>query len=147
MPDSAQEKDGFVRNEEGNILPVIENFYRFCSQHRLMAVKCANCKALVLPPRGICPKCMADKLDWVELEGRGKLLTYTIIHFPPTQFQAFAPYAVGIVRLAEGPQMPGMIRNTKFEDLKIGMELQTSFESGMLKEWPRWTRYFFTPAD
>jgi hypothetical protein len=81
------------------------------------------------------------------LQGKGKLLTYTVIHFPPTQFQALAPYAVGIVKLVEGPQVPGMIRNTKLDDLRIGMDLEVGYESGILKEWPRWTRYFFTPAD
>jgi hypothetical protein len=49
--------------------------------------------------------------------------------------------------LAEGPQLPGMIRNVKLEGLRIGMGLQVGFESGVLKEWPRWPRYFFTPAD
>jgi hypothetical protein len=113
----------------------------------LMALRCSKCNAFVWPPRPICPKCFEDKFEWIQLEGRGKLLTYTVIHFPPTQFQALAPYAVGIVRLAEGPQLPGMIRNVKHDDLRIGMDLQVDFESGMQKEWPRWPRYFFTPAD
>jgi hypothetical protein len=40
-----------------------------------------------------------------------------------------------------------MIRNAKLDDLRIGMVLQADFESGVLREWPRWPRYFFTPAD
>lgn len=139
--------DGFVRGKDGEILPVIENFYRYCGERKLMAVKCTSCKAIVWPPRGICPNCLHDKFEWQQLGGKGQLLTYTVIHFPPTQFEAIAPYAVGIVKLFEGPQLPGMIRNVKHQDLKIGMPLQTDFESGVLKEWPRWPRYFFTPAD
>ena len=140
-------KDEFVRSENGEILPVVENFYRYCGQRKLMAIKCIACQAILWPPRTICPKCFQDKFEWLQLQGNGQLLTYTIIHFPPTQFQAIAPYAVGIVKLNEGPQLPGMIRNVKHEDLKIGMKLQTDFESGVFKEWPRWPRYFFTPAD
>jgi len=147
MTDSSSDKNSFVRGGNDQILPIIENFYRFCGQKKLMAVKCTACNAIVWPPRAICPKCFHDEFEWEELQGKGHLLTYTVIHFPPTQFQAIAPYAVGIVRLLEGPQMPGMIRNVKPEDLKIGMALQTEFESGVLKEWPRWPRYFFTPAD
>jgi scaffold protein (connect acetoacetyl-CoA thiolase and HMG-CoA synthase) len=147
MVDSGPGNDGFVRGEDGGLLPVIENFYTFCGQGKLMAVRCVNCNSIVWPPRGICPKCFHDKFEWVELQGRGKLLTYTVIHFPPTQFQALAPYAVGIVKLTEGPQVPGMIRNVKLEDLRIGMDLQVGFEGGVLKEWPRWPRYFFAPAD
>jgi hypothetical protein len=40
-----------------------------------------------------------------------------------------------------------MIRNVKLEDLRIAMALKTEFESGVSKEWPRWPRYFFTPAN
>ena len=139
--------DGFVRGTDGQILPVIENFYRFCGERKLMAVRCSSCRAVIWPPRAICPKCFHDKFEWEQLQGKGKLLTYTVIHFPPTQFQAIAPYAVGIVKLFEGPQLPGMIRNVKPEGLRIGMALQADFESGVLKEWPRWPRYFFTPTD
>jgi len=145
--DSGPDKDGFVRNDEREILPVIENFYRYCGQKKLMCVRCVKCKALVFPPRGICPKCLEDKFEWVQLQGLGRLLTYTVIHFPPTQFQALAPYAVGVAKLIEGPQVPGMIKHAKLEDLRIGMELKVEFESGMLKEWPRWPRYFFTTAN
>ena len=147
MAGSILDKDDFVRSEDGQILPVIENFYRFCGQRKLMAVKCTNCNAIIWPPRGICPKCFHNEFEWQQLQGRGQLQTYTIIHFPPTQFQAIAPYAVGIVKLLEGPQLPGMIRNVKLEDLRIAMTLKAEFESGVSKEWPRWPRYFFTPAN
>ena len=147
MANLGLDKDEFVRSQDGKILPVIENFYRFCGQRKLMAVKCTSCNAIVWPPRGICPKCFHTQFEWQQLQGRGQLLTYTIIHFPPTQFQAVAPYAVGIVKLLEGPQLPGMIRNVKLEDLKIAMNLKADFETSVPKEWPRWPRYFFTPAD
>jgi len=147
MADSNSDKDGFVRSQDGQILPLIENFYRFCGQKKLMAVRCNSCNAIVWPPREICPKCFRDKFEWEQLQGKGQLLTYTVIHFPPAQFQAIAPYAVGVVKLLEGPQLPGMIRNAKLDDLRIGLSLQAHFENGVLREWPRWPRYFFTPAD
>jgi uncharacterized OB-fold protein len=143
---SQEEKTAFIRDEKGQILPLVENFYKFCAGRRLMGVKCKRCGVLICPPRSICPKCFADAFDWIELKGRGELLTYTIIHFPPSQFQALAPYAVGIIKLEQGPQLSGMIRNVNLEDLRIGMELQVDFETALPKEWPRWPRYFFKPA-
>ncbi len=125
--------------------PTIEEFYRFCAERRLMGLKCKNCKALLVPPRNLCPKCLETDFEWRSLEGIGTLITYTVIHFPPTQFQALAPYAVGIVKLREGVRLPGMIKNVKLEELKIGMELQTDFETALPKEWPQWPRYYFRP--
>ena len=140
---SPSERTGFICDENGSVLPTVENFYKFCAERKLMGVKCKSCGALLWPPRGICPKCFSYHVEWIEFKGRGKLLTYTIIHFPPSQFQAFAPYAVGIMRLTEGPQLSGMIKQVKFEDLRIGMDLEVDFESTIPKEWPRWPRYFF----
>lgn len=141
-----QAEGAFIRDEKGVILPTIENFYKFCAERKLMGVKCGGCGALIWPPRGRCPKCFSSSLEWRQLKGSGRLLTYTIIHFPPIQFQALAPYAVGILKLEDGPQLPGMIKNVSLQDLEIGMELLVDFEEGIPKEWPRWPRYFFKPA-
>ena len=138
-------KISFVTDETGTVLPTIQNFYSYCSERKLMGTKCAKCRAIMCPPRAICRKCVSDKFEWVEFKGRGKLLTYTIIHFPPTQFQALAPYAVGIVKLEEGPQLSTMIKNVKVEEIRIGMPLQVDYETAIPKEWPRWARYFFKP--
>jgi uncharacterized OB-fold protein len=144
---SNEQKPNFIRDKNGQILPLVENFYLFCSERKIMGVKCKRCDTIICPPRNLCPKCLADQLDWTELKGHGKLLTYTTIHFPPTQFQALAPYAVGIVKLEQGPQLSGMIKNVKLEDLRIGMEIEVDFDTTLPKEWPRWPRYFFKPAN
>ena len=125
--------------------PTIDQFYRFCAERKLMGVNCRRCKALLVPPRNLCPKCLGTDFEWRSLKGTGTLMTYTVIHFPPTQFQALAPYAVGIVKLQEGVRLPGMIKNVKLEELKIGMELQVDFETALPKEWPQWPRYYFRP--
>jgi len=144
---SEEKKIDFVREANGAIRPTVDNFYKYCVERKLMGVKCKNCGALLCPPRELCPKCFASSFEWTELKGEGRLLTYTIIHFPATQFQALAPYAVGIVRMNDGPQLPGMIKNVKLEDLRIGMSLQVDFETTLRKEWPQWPRYFFKPSD
>jgi len=45
MADSGPDKESFVRNDQGDIIPVIENFYRFCGQKKLMAVRWSKCNA------------------------------------------------------------------------------------------------------
>jgi uncharacterized OB-fold protein len=123
--------------------PTIESFYRSCAERKLMGVKCTRCKKVTVPPRSLCPHCGNGDMNWTELPSRGRLVTYTVIHVPPSQFQELAPYAVGIVEFTEGARLPGMIRDVKPENLKIGMELQTEFEATVPSEWPQWPRYFF----
>ena len=123
--------------------PTIESFYKFCAEKKLMGVRCAKCGKVTVPPRVICAHCRNTDLAWIELPNRGRLVTYTVIHVAPPQFEALAPYAIGIVEFAGGARLPGMVKNVKLDILKIGMELQTEFETSTSNEWPQWPRYFF----
>ncbi|MCJ7721768.1 Zn-ribbon domain-containing OB-fold protein [Candidatus Bathyarchaeota archaeon] len=124
----------------------ISSFYKFVGENRLMAAKCSECGNVLLPPKPICTKCLSTNLKWIELEGAGKLLSYTIIHVAPEQFQSMTPYNVGIVEFKSGLRLPGMINNVTPEKLKVGMELKICFNTSTSAQWPAWSRYFFRPV-
>jgi hypothetical protein len=124
----------------------IESFYRLITERKLMAARCKGCGKLLLPPRQMCTNCYSKDLEWTQLKGEGKLLTYTVIHVSPKQFQDLVPYAVGILKLTEGLQLPGMIRDIKYEKLKVGMKLKVDFDTSLPAEWPQWPRYYFKPS-
>jgi uncharacterized OB-fold protein len=129
-----------------NPLPfTVSSFYKFVSEKRLMAAKCNECGTVLLPPKPMCTKCLSTNLKWIELEGVGKLLSYTIIHVAPEQFQSITPYTVGIVEFKNGLRLPGMIRDVKPEEIKIGMNLKIDFDTSTSSQWHAWTRYFFKP--
>jgi len=133
--------------DEAQLALGIESFYKFVSEGKLMGSKCKKCGEVMLPPRPLCPKCLGKDLSWVELKPRGKLLTYTVIHVAPKQFETLAPYPVGILKLDDGPQLLGMIRGVEQDKLKIGMALTLDFEkpSTTQTSWPTWARYYFKP--
>jgi len=126
----------------------IESFYKYVSEGKLMAAKCNQCGTLLSPPKPVCTNCFSTDLKWVLLSPKGKLLTYTVIHVAPKQFEKMAPYPVGIVKLEDGPQLLGMIRDIEPEKLKVGMPLTVEFDRPSTTEaqWPPWTRYYFKPA-
>src|SRR5881296_625541 len=107
--------------------PTIEEFYKYCSERKLMAVRCLRCRQVMVPPRAICSNCRHSRVEWVELSQKGKLVTYTIVHVSPPQFKHMTPYAVGIVEMPEGVKIPSIIRTARLEDLKIGMQLEADF--------------------
>jgi uncharacterized OB-fold protein len=124
----------------------IEQFYKFLLQQKLMAGKCLKCGKIHLPPRPLCDNCYSQEFEWVQISGKGKLATYTIIHVAPQQFQPLAPYAVGIIELENNLKIPGMIQGLTQEQLKIGMELNIGFGScSNNQQWPQWPRYCFKP--
>jgi uncharacterized OB-fold protein len=124
----------------------IEQFYKFLAQGKLMAGKCQHCGKIHLPPRPLCDNCFHQEFTWLEIAGKGKLVTYTIIHVAPQQFQHLAPYAVGIMQLENGLKLPGMITATQ-KQLQIGMDLTIDFTTCTAAQpWPQWPRYCFKPA-
>jgi len=123
----------------------VSSFYRFVSEKRLMAAKCNECGTVLLPPKPMCTKCLSTNLKWIELEGDGKLLSYTVIYIAPEQFQSITPYSVGIVELQNGLRLPGMIRDVDPKEIRVGMDLKIDFDTSASSQWPAWPRYFFRP--
>jgi len=124
----------------------IEQFNKNVLQGRLMGGKCMKCGKVHLPPRPLCDSCYSKDLEWIEISPKGKLLTYTVIHVAPAQFQEMAPYAVGVVQFENGSRLPGMIRGVPMEQMKIGMLLTMDFGTCTEpQQWPQWARYYFKP--
>lgn len=126
---------------------IMEQFYKHILQGKLMGGKCKKCRKVHLPPRPLCDNCFSKEFEWTEIPQKGKLLTYTVIHVAPAQFQSMTPYAVGIIQLENGVKIPGMIRGVALEQIKIGMPLTIDFgECAATQQWPQWPRYYFKPA-
>ena len=123
----------------------VSSFYDFISEKRLMAAKCNECETVLLPPKPMCTRCLSTNLRWIELEGSGKLVSYTIIHVAPEQFQSLAPYIVGIVEFERGLRLPGIIRDVNPEAIRVGMNLKIGFDASTSSQWHSWSRYFFKP--
>jgi len=124
----------------------IEQFYRNVCQGKLLGAKCQKCGKVHLPPRPLCDSCLSKEFDWTVIPKKGKLLTYTVIHIAPAQFQEMAPYAMGIVELGKDLRLPGMIHGTPLDQIKVGMELAIEFgTSAAVGPWPQWPRYYFRP--
>ena len=124
----------------------IEQFYNFLKEQKLMAARCLKCGKIHLPPRPLCDNCFSQNFEWINVSGKGKLITYTVISVAPKQFQALIPYAVGIVQLENGLKIPGTIQGLKQGQLKIGMDLILDFGTcSTTQAWPQWHRYCFKP--
>lgn len=122
----------------------IEQLYKYMIQGKLMGGKCRKCGKIHFPPRPMCNGCFSKEFEWIEIPKKGKLLTYTVIHIAPAQFQAMAPYAMGIVQMENGLKIPGMIKETPLDQIKIGMPLTIIFgPCATTQQWPQWPRYHF----
>ncbi|RLF55534.1 MAG: transcriptional regulator [Thermoplasmata archaeon] len=99
-------------------------------RYNLIGSRCKVCNRIFFPPREVCPYCRRKslgKMEEMKLKGKGRLITYTIIYTPPSNFENQVPYAVGIVELDEGPRITSQIVDCDPEKLKIGMRVEAVF--------------------
>ncbi len=117
-------------------------FNDFLGEGKIMGSRCRVCGAVQLPPRPRCPDCGGEEPEWFELKGEGAIRAYTVITVPLTRLKENCPYAVGVVKLDEGPSISGMILGVKEgSDLAVGSRVKAEF----VKEGER-TSLCFRPA-
>jgi len=103
------------------------NWREIPQRYRLEADKCRNCGHISFPPRLVCPDCGGREFGSVQLPGRGRLLTYTIIRVAPHGFEDEAPYAAGVAELDNGVRLTAQIVDCDFAGLKVGLPVKIEF--------------------
>lgn len=96
-------------------------------RYRLEAAKCKKCGKVFFPHRLICSKCGCREFQTIKVSEIGKLLSYTVIHTPASQFKDIAPYALGICTFPEGVRITAQIVDIDLTTIKTGMDLQIEF--------------------
>ena len=81
-------------------------FFAAARDGRLVVQRCSDCALLRFPARELCSGCLSTASTWVEVSGRGEVFSFNVMHqvYHPA-FAAEVPYAVVVVRLAEGVKL------------------------------------------
>ena len=89
--------------------------------------QCQACGALYFPPRADCCACLASHMTWFDVEGTGRLLSFSTLSYAPTGFEKDLPYTIGLVRFKGDIQVFGRLSKTVApEDITTGMEVVVS---------------------
>lgn len=108
----------------------VKSYYDFLREKKLMGNLCEDCKTFMIPPRINCMECRGKRLRWTQFNGRGSLESFTVVHVAPTFLKDKVPYAVGIVRLEEGPMLTARLVGVdvlKPETIKMGMAMVADY--------------------
>jgi uncharacterized OB-fold protein len=108
-------------------------------RYRLEANRCTKCDKVHYPPRRACDACGGRDFQPTTMPFSGKLVTYTVIRVPPSEFADLAPYAIGVVELDNGVRMHCQLADCDFDKLKVGLPVKLEFrriqedgEAGMI---------------
>ena len=99
-------------------------FFKNLRKGRLTTTKCKRCEKILWPPRIVCPDCLSDELEWIDLGLEGELCTFTEMRLgAPLGFVEDVPFCIGIVKIG-GLSISARIDDAKYEDLEIGDKVQ-----------------------
>jgi uncharacterized OB-fold protein len=100
------------------------DFVGYLEKGKVMATRCRRCGTKYFPPRMDCPKCVGSDVEWFEIKGNGRLVTYTVVNYGPTGFEDDAPYTLAIADF-DGVRVFGRLsKGLKEIDIKPGMGLK-----------------------
>ena len=101
-------------------------FWEAANEGRLTLQRCDACGHLRWTPQILCTNCLAEPFTWVDVSGRGRLYSYTIVHRAPLAgFEV--PYVLAVVELEEGPLMLTRLVDSPIENLAVEAPVEVAF--------------------
>lgn len=103
----------------------INDFIDYLEEGKIMATRCKDCGAVYFPPRADCFKCLDSNMDWEEVAGTGKLVTYSKLEYAPIGFGDDLPYAIAVLDYGDYKVFGRIAGSVPEEEIRIGMEMKT----------------------
>lgn len=103
-----------------------ERFFREIKDNgRIMGTKCQKCQLIYLPPRIYCERCFGELKEWVEIEGKGKVHSYTAVHIDLDGNRLNKPVLMTVIEFSGvHGGLVHKLGEIAFEDAKIGLEVE-----------------------
>jgi uncharacterized OB-fold protein len=102
----------------------VNDFIGHLEKGKLMGTKCKKCGAGFFPPRADCYKCLSSEMEWFEVKGKGKLLSYSTLSFAPTGFTQDLPYTIAILDYRDYKVFGRIDSDIPAKELSVGMEMK-----------------------
>jgi uncharacterized protein len=104
----------------------VNDFIDYLENGKVMATKCKDCGLVFFPPRSDCYQCLTSNMEWYEVSGSGKLVTYSKLEYAPIGFQDDVPYRIALLDYGDYKVFGRIASDVPEEEIKIGMELKTA---------------------
>jgi len=103
----------------------VNDFIDYLEQGKIMGTKCKACGQKFFPPRAQCYKSLSSEMEWFEVTGKGKLVSFSTLRYGPTGFTDELPYTIALVDYGDYKvfgRIDPAVANPD-DTLKVGMEL------------------------
>jgi uncharacterized OB-fold protein len=101
------------------------DFIKYLEKGRVAGTRCKVCGLAFFPPRSDCYQCLSDNMEWFEVSGTGKLVTFSKLEYAPIGFQDDVPYCIALLDYGDYKVFGRIDRDLPENELKVGMAMKT----------------------
>ena len=102
------------------------DFIDYLESGTVNGTRCKTCGLVFFPPRSDCYQCLSDNMEWFEVSGTGKLITYSKLEYAPIGFQDDVPYCIALLDYEDFKVFGRIDRDLPDEEIKVGMDMKTA---------------------
>ena len=106
--------------------PETAPFWAAAAAGRLSIQRCRTCGRHYFYPRSFCPACQSADVEWTDVSGRGRLVSYVINHRPLPPADLDVPQVIALVELEEGVRMLTNIVDSPAEPAALPLDAPVS---------------------
>lgn len=103
----------------------VNDFIDKLEQGNVSGTRCKGCGMVFFPPRADCYNCLTSDMEWFDVKGAGKLLTYSKLEYAPVGFDGDLPYTIALLDFG-GYKVFGRLDSSLSDDeVSVGMKMKT----------------------
>ncbi len=103
----------------------VNDFVDYLAQGKVMGTRCKECGTLHFPPRADCAECFSSDIEWFEVTGTGRLVSFSKLMYGPVGFEEDLPYSIALLDYGDYKVFGRISKDIPDEELKIGMDMKT----------------------
>ncbi len=103
----------------------VNDFIDHLEDGRVTGTRCTGCGTRFFPPRSDCFKCLDSKMEWFDVSGTGKLVTYSRLQYAPVGFEGDLPYCIALLDYGDYKVFGRIADSVPEADIRVGMAMKT----------------------
>jgi len=107
----------------------VNDFIDYLEDGKVMYTHCKQCGADFFPPRADCAGCLSSDVEWREVSGTGKLVSYSQLKYAPVGFDEDLPYSIALLDYGDYQVFGRLAKDLDLKEVSIGMDLCTKVNS------------------
>ncbi|MDX1707024.1 MAG: Zn-ribbon domain-containing OB-fold protein [Desulfobacterales bacterium] len=102
------------------------DFIDYLKDNKVMGTRCKDCGLHFFPPRADCHQCLTSNMEWFEVSGKGKLVSYSKLQYAPIGFEEDVPYCIALLDYGDYKVFGRIAGDLADGEIQIGMEMQAA---------------------